>query len=93
MNVTKAFMRSISFSSFIHMLVHASHKPILGFAMMEELTHHAYRIRPKTLYPFLHGLERSGLLKSVVKNVGRYSCRVYKITSTGKKALDTTREG
>jgi PadR family transcriptional regulator, regulatory protein PadR len=75
----------------IHVLVHASHEPIFGLAMMEELVHHGYRIGPGTLYPLLHGLERSGLLKSVLKNVGGHSRRVYKITSAGKKALDKAR--
>jgi len=56
--------------------------------MMEELARHGYRIGPGTLYPLLHGLERSGLLKSVLKNVGGHSRRVYKITAAGKKALD-----
>jgi PadR family transcriptional regulator PadR len=60
--------------------------------MMEELAHHGYRIGPGTLYPLLHGLERSGLLKSVLKNVGGHSRRVYKITSAGKKALGNARE-
>lgn len=72
----------------IHVLVHASHEPIFGLAMMEELAHHGYHIGPGTLYPLLHGLERSGLLKSVLKNVGGHSRRVYKITSAGRKALD-----
>ena len=60
--------------------------------MMEELGHHGYRIGPGTLYPLLHGLERSGLLKSVLKNVGGHSRRVYTITSNGKRALDKARE-
>jgi PadR family transcriptional regulator PadR len=75
----------------IHVLVHASHEPIFGQAMREELAHHGYRIGPGTLYPLLHGLERGGLLKSVLKNVGGHSRRVYKITSAGKKALDKAR--
>jgi PadR family transcriptional regulator, regulatory protein PadR len=75
----------------IHVLVHASHEPIFGLAMMEELAHHGYRIGPGTLYPLLHGLERSGLLKSIVRNVGGHSRRVYTITSAGKKALDKAR--
>jgi PadR family transcriptional regulator, regulatory protein PadR len=75
----------------IHVLIHASHEPIFGLAMMEELAHHGYRIGPGTLYPLLHGLERSGLLKSVLKNVGGHNRRVYKITSSGKKALDKAR--
>ena len=53
--------------------------------------HHGYRIGPGTLYPLLHGLERGGLLKSVLNNVGGHSRRVYKITSAGKKALDKAR--
>ena len=75
----------------IHVLVHASHEPIFGLAMMDELAHHGYRIGPGTLYPLLHGLERSGLLKSVLKTVGGRSRRVYKITPVGKKALDKAR--
>ena len=30
----------------IHVLLHASHEPIFGLAMMEELAHHGYRIGP-----------------------------------------------
>ena len=75
----------------IHVLIHASQEPIFGFAMMEELAHHGYRIGPGTLYPLLHGLERSGLLKSVLKNVGGHRRRVYRIAPAGKKALDKAR--
>ena len=71
----------------IHVLLHASNEPIFGLAMMEELTRHGYRVGPGTLYPLLHGLERSGLLKSVLKNVGGRQRRVYKITPAGKRAL------
>jgi PadR family transcriptional regulator, regulatory protein PadR len=97
--VTERYIRSVSnhqrellFGLIrIHVLVHASHEPIFGVAMMEELAHHGYRIGPGTLYPLLHGLERSGLLKSVLKNVGGHSRRIYKITSAGRKALDKAR--
>jgi len=75
----------------IHVLVHAAHEPIFGLAMMEELAHHGYRIGPGTLYPLLHGLERGGLLRSVLKNVGGRKRRVYRITPVGKKALDKAR--
>ena len=75
----------------IHVLLHASQESIFGLAMMEELGHHGYRIGPGTLYPLLHGLERNGLLKSVLRNVGGHSRRVYKITAAGKKALDKAR--
>lgn len=71
----------------IHVLIHAAHEPIFGLAMMEELAHHGYRIGPGTLYPLLHGLERSGLLRSSIKTVEGRKRRVYRITSEGKKAL------
>jgi PadR family transcriptional regulator, regulatory protein PadR len=74
-----------------HILVPAPHEPIFGLAKMEQLAHQGYRIGPGTLYPLLHGLERSGLLKSATKNVGEHSRRSYRITSTGKKALDKAR--
>jgi DNA-binding PadR family transcriptional regulator len=76
----------------IHVLLHASHEPIFGLAMMEELEHHGYRIGPGTLYPLLHGLERTGLVKSSPQNVGGRRRRVYKITSAGKKALVAAKE-
>jgi len=76
----------------IHVLVHASHEPLFGLAMIEELTHHGYRIGPGTLYPLLHGLERNGLLKSILKNVGGRQRRVYQITAKGRKALDKVRK-
>jgi len=72
-------------------LVHASHEPIFGLAMMEELKHHGYRIGPGTLYPLLHGLERNGLLKSVLKSVEGRKRRVYRITAVGKMALEKAR--
>ena len=75
----------------IHVLVHAAHEPIFGLGMMGELMHHGYRIGPGTLYPLLHGMERGGLLKSGLKNVGGRSRRIYKITAVGRKVLDKAR--
>jgi PadR family transcriptional regulator, regulatory protein PadR len=75
----------------IHVLAHAAHEPIFGLAMMHELAHHGYRIGPGTLYPLLHGLERTGLLKSTLRNVAGRSRRVYTITAAGRKALTRAR--
>jgi DNA-binding PadR family transcriptional regulator len=75
----------------IHVLVHASHEPIFGLAMMEELEHHGYRIGPGTLYPLLHGMERGGLLKSDLRNVTGRRRRVYRITVAGRKTLEKAR--
>jgi PadR family transcriptional regulator PadR len=75
----------------IHVLLHASQEPIFGLAMMEELGHHGYRIGPGTLYPLLHGLERSGLLKSLHNHAAGHRRRLYKITAAGKQALEKAR--
>lgn len=72
----------------IHVLLHAAHEPIFGLAMMKELEHHGYSIGPGTLYPLLHGLEKSGLLRSVFERVEGRRRRVYKITPAGKRALE-----
>lgn len=75
----------------IHVLAHAAQEPIFGLAMMQELAHHDYRIGPGTLYPLLHGLERSGLLKSRLRNVAGRQRRLYTITTAGRKALTRAR--
>jgi PadR family transcriptional regulator, regulatory protein PadR len=74
----------------LHVLLHAAVGPIFGLAMMEELARHGYRIGPGTLYPLLHGLERSGLLKSDAGGAGRRR-RLYRITPRGRKALEAAR--
>ena len=72
----------------IHVLLHAGHEPIFGLAMMKELGHHGYSIGPGTLYPLLHGLEESGLLRSTFDRVEGRRRRLYKITPAGKRALE-----
>jgi PadR family transcriptional regulator, regulatory protein PadR len=72
----------------IHVLLHAAHEPIFGLAMMKELEHHGYSIGPGTLYPLLHGLEKSGLLRSTFDRVEGRRRRLYKITPAGKRALE-----
>lgn len=76
----------------IHVLLHATHEPIFGLAMMEELEHHGYRIGPGTLYPLLHGLERAGLLKSIFDTTHGHRRRLYRITPSGRRALEKARE-
>lgn len=71
----------------IHVLVHASQEPIFGLAMKQELERHGYRIGPGTLYPLLHGMERSGLLRSHGEKGHGRDRRVYRITAAGRRAL------
>jgi DNA-binding PadR family transcriptional regulator len=76
----------------IHVLLHAAQEPIFGLAMMKELAHHGYRVGPGTLYPLLHGLERSGMLRSAFDRVDGRRRRLYKITPAGKRALERAKE-
>lgn len=75
----------------IHVLLHAAHEPIFGLAIMKELEHHGYRVGPGTLYPLLHGLERSGLLRSAFDRIKGRRRRIYKITAAGRRALEKAR--
>ena len=67
------------------------HESIFGVAMMQELEHHGYRIGPGTLYPLLHGMEKRGWLKSGLQKVSGRNRRLYKITPSGRKALELAR--
>ena len=71
----------------LHVLHHATHEPVFGLGIMEELAHHGYRLSPGTLYPILHGLEKDGQLKSSVEKAGKTSRRTYVATAAGRKAL------
>lgn len=76
----------------LHILHHATHEPIFGLGIMQELGRHGYRIGPGTIYPMLHAMERSGLLKSrALKRAGRAQ-RAYRATPAGRKALAEARE-
>ena len=71
----------------LHILHHASRRPIFGLWIIEELGEHGYKLSPGTVYPLLHGLEKRGYLKSQDEKVERSTRRIYAITPLGKKAI------
>ena len=71
----------------LHVLHHASERPIYGLWLIEELAEHGYRVSPGTLYPLLHSLEESELLKSYNEVHEGKIRRYYKITSNGRRQL------
>jgi DNA-binding PadR family transcriptional regulator len=77
------------FSGFIklHVLHHASEQPVYGLWLIEELEEHGYRVSPGTLYPLLHSLEKSELLKSHSQLYEGKIRRYYKITPNGRRQL------
>lgn len=71
----------------LHILHHASHEAIFGLGLMEELARHGYKLGPGTLYPILHGLEKTGYLISQIEQISGRMRRTYVITNAGKEAL------
>lgn len=76
----------------LHVLHHASERPIYGAWIIEELGHHGYALSPGTLYPLLHGLEKKGYLRSRTVTEGRRGRRVYSITAKGKTAFAAAKD-
>ena len=76
----------------LHVLHHASEKPVYGAWIIEELNHHGYSLSAGTLYPLLHGLENKGYLRSRKERDGKLGRRVYMITARGRKALAGAKE-
>ncbi len=76
----------------LHILHHARHGGVFGVGLMEELGRHGYKLSPGTLYPVLHGMEKSGYLVSHVEQVDGRQRRVYTATPSGRKALELGKE-
>lgn len=75
----------------LHLLHHAAEGPLYGLSMIEELARHGYRLSPGTLYPILHALEKKGYLRSIEQRLGRTARRMYRITPSGRRALNAAR--
>jgi PadR family transcriptional regulator PadR len=75
----------------LHVLHHANGEPIYGHWMIAELRRHGYDIGPGTMYPLLHGLERKGYLRAKRERTGSRYRKVYRITSSGRRALGVAR--
>ena len=75
----------------LHILHHAAKEPIFGLGIIDELSHHGYKLSAGTLYPLLHGLEKRGYLKSKEERLGKRSRRVYRATPLGRKALEAAK--
>jgi DNA-binding PadR family transcriptional regulator len=76
----------------LHILHHASERPVFGLWFIEELARHGYRLSPGTLYPLLHRLERKGYLRSIKERSGKSTRRLYRATPLGRKVLAAARE-
>lgn len=76
----------------LHILHHASKRPVFGVWFIDELARHGYKLSPGTLYPLLHGLEEKGYLSSTKEREGKRLRRLYQATPLGRKALVAARQ-
>jgi PadR family transcriptional regulator len=76
----------------LHILHHASKRPVFGVWFIEELARHGYKLSPGTLYPLLHGLEEKSYLRSIKEREGKRLRRLYQATPLGRKALVSARQ-
>ena len=76
----------------VHILHHAAEGPVFGLEMIEELRRHGYAISPGTLYPILHGLQKTGCLRSKHEVVNGKRRKYYVATARGRRALAEVRK-
>lgn len=76
----------------LHVLHHAAERELHRAWMAAELARHGYAISPGTLYPTLHRLRDQGLLTCRDEVVEGRRRRLYRITDTGRVALDEARQ-
>jgi DNA-binding PadR family transcriptional regulator len=73
----------------VHILHHASEdNGIYGVGIIEELNRHGYKISPGTLYPILHEMEQSKMLKVTKRKMHGKIRKIYHITEKGIITLE-----
>jgi len=76
----------------IHILQRAEQGPVYGSELAAELRRHGYEgISPGTLYPALHGLERTGYLVVERRQDGGHWRKFYVLTAKGNETLQQLR--
>jgi DNA-binding PadR family transcriptional regulator len=75
----------------IHILHHAADgRGVYGQWMLEELSHHGYRLSPGTLYPILARMAARGWLRAAEPKRSK-GARVYRLTPRGHDVLSQLR--
>jgi DNA-binding PadR family transcriptional regulator len=90
----KVFTREILLGFWkVHILHHATHKPVVGQWLLAELRHHGYDVSPGTLYPLLKRMQQNGWLRCRVDAAGGPRARrYYRITPRGRSVLQHARD-
>jgi DNA-binding PadR family transcriptional regulator len=75
----------------IHILHHAADgRGVYGQWMLEELSHHGYRLSPGTLYPILARMAKRGWLRAAEPARSK-GARIYRLTPRGHDVLNQLR--
>lgn len=72
----------------IHILFHASREAVFGLGLMEELSHHGYKVGPGLLYPALAKMEKEGFLVCEKRIVRHKQRKYYRATAKGMSLLE-----
>jgi PadR family transcriptional regulator PadR len=86
--IYRAVLRGLAKVLVLHM---ASKGPVYGWALRKSLDAAGYRISSGTLYPLLRSLEANGLMRSIVRPVGKRKVRYYELTAEGGPRLAVLR--
>jgi DNA-binding PadR family transcriptional regulator len=70
----------------LHILHHASERPVYGLWLLEELAEHGHRLSPGTLYPVLARMEANGWLRAE-RTQSPKARKNYRITPAGRRVL------
>jgi len=72
----------------LHILYHAAKEEVYGVGLVEELSHHGYKLSFGTLYPTLAKMVKMDLLLFETRTVNHKQRKYYRITTAGLKELE-----
>lgn len=75
----------------LHILHHATRRPVYGRWLLEELAQHGHRLSPGTLYPALGRMEKNGWLARTGDAPHARARQTFRITSEGRRVLKMLR--
>jgi PadR family transcriptional regulator, regulatory protein PadR len=75
----------------LHILHHATRRPVYGLWLLEELAQHGHRLSPGTLYPALARMEKNGWLARTGDAPHARARQTFRITSEGRRVLKMLR--
>jgi len=72
----------------LHILYHAAKEEVYGVGLVEELSHHGYKLSFGTLYPTLAKMVKMDLLLFETRTVNHKQRKYYRITTAWLKELE-----